>query len=83
MIFLNSIGGGLHDEGERRAGVLLPDGEIFTGNREPTKREKVPARFGNSPNLSPGDLVYFGIDHVARPADSTRKKRAEALFPDQ
>jgi hypothetical protein len=27
--------------------------------------------------------VYFGIDHVTRPADSKRKKRAEALFSDQ
>jgi hypothetical protein len=74
MIFLNPFGRGLYQEGEGGAGMLLPDGQIFRGDRQPAKREKVPARFGNSPNLRPIDLVYFGIDHVARPADSTRKR---------
>jgi hypothetical protein len=27
------------------------------------------------PNLCPSDLMDFGIDHVARPADSTRKEK--------
>ena len=80
MIFLNRVGWGLYDKGEGGAGVLLPDGQIFRGNRQPAKREKVPARFGNSPNLCPGDLMYFGIDHVTRPADSKRKKGRSPLF---
>ena len=79
MIFLNPFGRGLYDEGEGGAGVLLPDGHIFRGNRQPAKREQVPARFGNPPNLSPCDLVYFGIDHVARPADSKRKEGRSPL----
>ena len=78
MIFLNRVGWGLYDKGEGGAGVLLPDGQIFRGNRQPAKREQVPARFGNPPNLSPCDLVYFGIDHVTRPADSTRKKEGRS-----
>jgi hypothetical protein len=83
MIFLNRVGRGLHNKGEGGAGVLLPDGQIFRGDRQPAKREKVPARFGNSPNLSPCHLVYFGIDHVARPADSKRKRGPKPSFPDQ
>ena len=79
MIFLNRVGWGLYDKGEGGAGVLLPDGQIFRGDRQPAKREKVPARFGNSPNLRPIDLVYFGIDHVARPADSKRKEGRSPL----
>jgi hypothetical protein len=67
MIFLNRVGWGPYDKGEGGIRVLLPDSQIFRGNRQPAKREKVPARFGNSPNLSPGDLMYFGIDHVHSP----------------
>jgi hypothetical protein len=74
MIFLNRVGWGPYDKGKGGAGVLLPDGQIFRGNRQPTKREKVAARFGNSPNLSPCDLVYFGIDHVARPQTAQEKE---------
>ena len=79
MIFLNPIGRGLYQEGEGGAWVLLPDGQIFRGDRQPTKREKVPARFGNSPNLSPCNFVYFGIDHVTHPADSTKKEGRSPL----
>jgi hypothetical protein len=74
MILLNPFGRGLYQEGEGGAGVLLPDGQIFRGDRQPAKREKVPAGFGNSPNLSPIDLVYFGIDHLTHPADRKRKR---------
>jgi hypothetical protein len=80
MIFLNSVGWGLYNKGEGGIRVLLPDGQIFRGNRQPAKREKVPARFGNSPNLCPCDLMYFGIDHLARPADSERKEGRSPLF---
>ena len=84
MIFLNPFDRGLYQEGEGGAGVLLPDGQIFRGDRQPAKREKVAARFGDSPNLSPSDfvyfdLVYFGIDHVTRPADSKRKEGRSPL----
>ena len=80
MIFLNGFGRGLYDEGEGGTGVLSPDGQIFRGDCQPAEREKVPARFGNSPNLSPSDLVYFGIDHVTRPADSKRKRGPKPSF---
>ena len=79
MIFLNRVGRGLHEESKGGAGVLVPDGQVFRGNRQPAKREKIATRFGNSPNLSPGDLVYFGIDHVTRPADSKRKEGRSPL----
>ena len=75
MIFLDLVGRGLHQQGERGIRILLPDREIVRGNRQPAEREKVPARFGDVPNLCPGDLMDFGIDHVARPADSTDKEK--------
>jgi hypothetical protein len=84
MIFLNPFDRGLYQQGEGGAGVLLPDGQIFRGNRQPAEREKIPARFGNSANLSPVDFMYFdlvdfGIDHVTRPADSKRKEGRSPL----
>jgi hypothetical protein len=85
MIFLNPFGRGLYQQGEGGAGVLLPDRQIFRGDRQPAEREKVPARFGNSANLSPSDfvyldLVYFGIDHVTHPADRKRKRGPKPSF---
>ena len=67
MIFLNGVGWGLYDKGESGAGVLLPDGQICRGNRQPAKREEVAAGFGDPPNLCPGDLVYPRIDHMHPP----------------
>jgi hypothetical protein len=79
MIFLNRFGRGLYNEGEGGVRILLPNGEVVRGNDQPAKREKVPARFGNSPNLCPSDLVHFGIDHVARPVDSKEKEGRSPL----
>jgi hypothetical protein len=84
MIFLNPFGRGPYQEGEGGAGVLLPDGHIFRGDRQPPECEKVPARFGNSPNLSPSDfvyfdLVYFGIDHVTHPTQAKEKEGRSPL----
>ena len=76
MIFLNRVGRGLYDEGEGGTGMLFPDRQIFGGDRQPAEREKVPARFGDSPNLCPSDLVYLGIDHVTRPAAKEKEGRS-------
>jgi hypothetical protein len=64
-IFLDGFGRRLQNEGERGIWKPSPNSEVVGGDRQPAKRERVPAGFGNSPDLMPRDLMYFGIDHFA------------------
>jgi hypothetical protein len=43
--------------GERRGRILLPDGKIIRGDRQPAKREHISARFGHSSDLRPRDFI--------------------------
>ena len=45
------------DQRKRRIRELLPDRQIFRGNREPTEPEHVSARFGHSAGLLPCDFI--------------------------
>jgi len=42
---------------ERRVWKLLPDGQVFRRNREPTKSVHLPAGLGHSSDLLPSDFI--------------------------
>src|SRR5665647_2126458 len=42
---------------ERRVWKLLPDGQVFRRNREPTKSVHLPAGLGHSSDLLPSDII--------------------------
>jgi hypothetical protein len=45
------------DERKRRVWKLLPNRKIFRRDSEPSESEHVSARFGQSSDLCPGDLI--------------------------
>src|SRR3984893_17029669 len=55
--FLNAFGRRRPDERKHCSRILLPDGEIFRRDCEPSERERVSARFGYLADLGPRDFV--------------------------
>lgn len=51
------------DQRERRVRMILPDGDVFGCDRQPTEFEKIPAGLRNLTDLPPSDFSCANVCH--------------------